>query len=57
MVQILNDPKFPVIDDRPTARKVVNAFRPVDWRNLVLATVVTMPLGYAAGKLAPPANM
>lgn len=49
MVQILNEPKFPVIDEAPGTKEIINGFRPVDWRNLALVTVLTMPLGYAAG--------
>lgn len=50
MVQYLNEPQFPVIDEVPDTKTIMKGFRATDWRNMFLATVVSMPFGYSAGK-------
>lgn len=50
MVQILNEPKFPVIRELPDTREILQGFRASDWRNMTLATVLSAPFGFYAGK-------
>lgn len=50
MAQPVHKPKFPVIDADPSLGKVISSFRPRDWQHLVLATVVSLPFGYAVGR-------
>lgn len=50
MVQKLNEPKFPVIDEDPPFGKTIKAFRPSDWGTLAAASLVSAPFGYAFGK-------
>ncbi|CAN8076929.1 unnamed protein product [Agarophyton chilense] len=50
MAHPINDPTFPVIDSDPSFGKVMSSLRARDWQNAALATFVSLPFGYAAGR-------
>lgn len=45
----MDPPPFPVVEEEPTFRQTIAAFRSTDWRNFALATGLSLPYGYFAG--------
>jgi hypothetical protein len=46
----ITPPPYPVVEREPSMSQVLASFRRGDWANVVLATGVSAPFGYYAGR-------
>jgi hypothetical protein len=46
----ITPPPYPVVEHEPTVSQIFAAFRRGDWANVALASAVSAPFGYFAGK-------